>query len=109
MPALGLVAARRAANNAGIEVNPERFMTDPDLPQAMQLVLDQMQEQQAARNAAQAAAYVAMARHLAVRGHAELAVLARELETLSQAQADEDWQALLQGLAGGLRLLRVPG
>lgn len=83
-------------------------MTDPELLQAMQLVLDQMQEQQASRNAAQAAAYVALARHLAVRGHADVAALARDLETLSRTQADEDWQELLQGLVGGLRLLRLP-
>lgn len=83
-------------------------MTDPELMRAMQLVLDQMQEQQAARNAAQAAAYVALARHLAVRGHANLDVLAGELETLRESQADEDWQEPLQGLAGALRLLRLP-
>lgn len=78
-------------------------MTDPFLPQAMQLVLDQLQEQQAQQHAAQAAAYVALARHLAARGQADLGALACDLEAFAQAQTGEDYRAHLAALAAALQ------
>lgn len=83
-------------------------MTDPETLQALQRVLDQLQEQQAQQRAAQAGAYVVLARHLAMRGHADLTQLARDLKQLRQSQPDEHWQDELDALIGALRLARVP-
>lgn len=83
-------------------------MTDPVLLQAMQRVLDQMQEQQAQPRAAQTGAYVVLARHLAVRGHADLPALVCDLDVLRKSQPGEHWQADLQTLIDGLRLVRMP-
>ena len=52
----------------------------------------------------QRTAWVALARHMAVLGHADLPVLAQDLQTLGQTQPDPGWQSGLQGLADALRL-----
>lgn len=53
-------------------------------------------------HAVQGAAFVALARHLAVQGLADLPALAQDLELLAQTQPDADWQSGLQGLATSL-------
>ena len=84
-------------------------MTDPDVLQAMQRVLDQMQEQQAQQRAAHGGAYVVLARHLAALGHADLPALARDLDRLRLSQPDAQWHAQeLEVLVGALRLVQTP-
>lgn len=50
----------------------------------------------------QKAAFVALAVHLGKRGHADLAQLAADLNTLAQTQPDEGWQSGLEELSAVL-------
>lgn len=75
-----------------------------NLPDVLEGLLDQVRQLHTAQ-AVQHAAFVALARHLAVRGHAELPALAQDLETLARAQAEPGWQSGLQKLAASLLLV----
>ena len=79
-------------------------MTPPQNPtDVLQGLLAQVQQLHMAQTV-QRTAWVALARHMAVLGHADLPVLAQDLQTLGQAQPDPGWQSGLQGLADALRL-----
>ncbi|MBX9833199.1 MAG: hypothetical protein K2X78_09160 [Burkholderiaceae bacterium] len=72
------------------------------LPDVLQALLEQVQQLHMAQTV-QRTAYVALARHLAVQGHADLPTLANDLDTLAQVQQEPDWQSGLQELSASLR------
>ena len=74
-----------------------------NLPDVLEGLLDQVRRLHMAQ-AVQHAAFVALARHLAVQGHADLPALAQDLHTLAQAQAEPGWQSGLQELAASVLL-----
>ena len=73
-----------------------------NLPDVLEALLDQVQQLHMA-NTVQNAAFVALARHLAVQGHADLPTLANDLDTLTQVQRESGWKSGLQALATSLR------
>ena len=74
----------------------------PNLPDVLQALLDQVQQLHMA-NTVQNAAFVALARYLAVLGHAVLPTLANDLDTLAHVQSEPGWQSGLQELSAALR------
>lgn len=50
-------------------------------------------------------AYVTLARHLAVRGHADIQALAADLECMADTQDNSTWREEHMRLAGVLRVL----
>lgn len=82
-------------------------MTDPRALDVLVAVHQQLAEL-VQRQAAQDAALLTLARHLAARGHADLPVLVQELRTMATVQPDAGWQAGLKALAGALRRAHVP-
>ena len=72
------------------------------LPDVLQALLEQVQKLHMAQTV-QSTAYVALARHLAVQGHADLPTLANDLDTLAHVQSEPGWQSGLQELATSLR------
>ena len=72
------------------------------LPDVLQALLEQVQQLHMAQTV-QSTAYVALARHLAVQGYADLPTLANDLDTLAQVQNEPGWQSGLQELATSLR------
>ena len=73
-----------------------------NLPDVLEALLDQVQQLHMA-NAVQNTAFVALARHLAVQGHADLPTLSNDLDTLAHVQREPGWQSGLQELATSLR------
>ena len=72
------------------------------LPDVLQALLEQVQQLHMAQTV-QSTAYVALARHLAVQGYADLPTLANDLDTLAQVQNEPGWQSGLQELSASLR------
>ena len=72
------------------------------LPDVLQALLEQVQQLHMAQTV-QSTAYVALARHLAVQGYADLPTLANDLDTLAQVQNEPGWQSGLQELSAALR------
>lgn len=72
---------------------------------AIETLAEQVRDLQM-KHTVQQSSWLVLARHLSVRGFADLETLAEDLRQMSASQQDADWQAGFESLADALSVVR---